>query len=51
MSKEYNIYKRGEKTFFEKQPIENKPYFYKSFSFTKNSFLLTNFFFFYATKH
>ena len=51
-SKEYNIYKRREKTFFRKQPIENKPYFYKSFPFTKNSFLLINFFsFFYATKH
>ena len=30
--------------FFEKQPIENKPYFYKSFPLTKDSFSLTNIF-------
>ena len=36
--------------FFGKQPIENKPYFYKSFPLTKNNFLLI-IFFFYATKH
>ena len=30
--------------FFGKQPIENKPYFYKSFPLTKDSFSLTNFF-------
>ena len=35
--------------FFGKQPIENKPYFYKSFLITKDSFLSTNFF--YITKH
>ena len=31
--------------FFGKQPIENKPYFYKSFPLTKNIFLLANLFF------
>ena len=35
--------------FFGKQPIENKPYFYKSFLLTKDSFPLTTFF--YVTKH
>ena len=30
---------------FGKQPIENKPYFYKSFPLTKNSFPLTKIFF------
>ena len=30
-----------------KQPIENKPYFYKSFSLTKDNFSLTLFFFFF----
>ena len=30
--------------FFGKQPIENKPYFYKSFPLTKDSFPLTNYF-------
>ena len=30
--------------FFGKQPIENKPYFYKNFLLTKDSLLLTNFF-------
>ena len=35
--------------FFGKQLIENKPYFYKSFSLTKDIFPLTNFF--YATKY
>ena len=37
------------KFFFGKQPIENKPYFYKSFPLIKDSFPLTNFF--YTTKH
>ena len=36
-------------SFFGKQPIENKPYFYKSFPLTKNSFPLTNFFLCYQT--
>ena len=36
-------------SFFLKQPIENKPYFYKSFLLTKDSFPLTNFFFCYQT--
>ena len=31
--------------FLGKQPIENKPYFYKSFPLIKDSFLLTKFFF------
>ena len=35
--------------FFGKQPIENKPYFYKSFPLTKDIFPLTNFF--YAIKY
>ena len=30
--------------FFGKQSIENKPYFYKSFPLTKDSFPLTNYF-------
>ena len=30
--------------FCGKQPIENKPYFYKNFLLTKDSLLLTNFF-------
>ena len=29
---------------FGKQPIENKPYFYKSFPLTEDSFPLTNIF-------
>ena len=33
--------------FFGKQPIENKPYFYKSFLLTKNNFPLTIFLFFF----
>ena len=37
--------------FFGKQPIENKPYFYLSFLLTKDSFPMTFFFFFCATKH
>ena len=32
---------------FGKQLIENKPYFYKSFPLTKDSFPLINFFFLY----
>ena len=35
--------------FLGKQPIENKSYFYKSFSLTKNIFPLTNFFLYYQT--
>ena len=35
--------------FFGKQPIENKPYFYKSFPLTKNNFPLTIFFLCYQT--
>ena len=31
--------------FFRKQPIKNRPYFYKSFPLTKDSFLLTKIFF------
>ena len=34
---------------FGKQPIENKPYFYKSFPLTKDSFPLTNLFLYYQT--
>ena len=33
--------------FFRKQPIENKYYFYRSFSLTKDSFPLTKFFLYY----
>ena len=32
--------------FCGKQPIKNKPYFYKSFSLTRDNFSLTLFFFF-----
>ena len=35
--------------FFGKQPIENKPQFYKSFLLTKDSFPLTNLFLYYQT--
>ena len=35
--------------FFGKQPIENKPYFYKSFPLTEDSFPLTNIFLHYQT--
>ena len=35
-----------------KHPIENKPYFYQGFLFTKDSLSFTIFFFFFdATKH
>ena len=36
--------------FFGKQPIENKPCFYKNFLLTKDSFPLTNFFLCYQTQ-
>ena len=35
--------------FFGKQPIENKPYFYKSFLLIKDNFPLTTFFLCYQT--
>ena len=34
---------------FGKQPIENKPYFYKSFPLTKDNFPLINLFLYYQT--
>ena len=37
------------KIFFRKQPIENKPHFYKSFPLTKDSFPLTKLFLCYQT--
>ena len=39
----------SKKKYFGKQPIENKPHFYKSFPLTKDSFPLTNIFLHYQT--